>query len=269
MTYKIKISLPAMSKYNNAEFSNVANRIYNSLSAIQGDENFPITEAKMLELKVLCDTMAYALTYSRSMPETALVEAADKKLDKAIVYFHRAVRNECDAPNTAKAKAAQALYEKTRPYIGIQSLPYGQQVATTKAYLDMLKSETSNIEATGLTPAVEEITVALAELNIALDTRTMAESNTVVSKAAENRPAYCALIADIIALYYAHTLINPSESNEAFLKNLEQIITDQENAYRTRRAKAPATDVEDGQDNGQETPENVPQETPEQVEEGN
>ena len=42
-----------------------------------------------------------------------------------------------------------------------------------------------------------------------------------------------------------------------------------ENAYRTRRAKAPATDVEDGQDNGQETPENEPQETPEQVEEGN
>jgi hypothetical protein len=246
MTYKIKISLPAMSKYNNAEFSNVANRIYSSLSAIQGDENFPITEAKMLELKALCDTMAYALTYSRSMPETALVEAADKKLDKAIVYFHRAVRNECDAPNTAKAKAAQALYEKTRPYIGIQSLPYGQQVATTKAYLDTLKDEAANIETIGLTTAVDEMNTALAEFSIALDTRTFAESNTIVSKAAENRPAYCALLADILAHYYAHTLIQPTQSNQATLKNLEQIITDQENAYRLRRAKAPTpeTDVE-------------------------
>ena len=232
-----------MTKYNNAEFSNLVNRIHKLLTSLSNKEGFPIPEAKMQELKDVCDTMSYALSYSRAMPETAAVEEADKKLDKTIVYFHRAVRNECDAPNTTKAAAAQALYEKTRPFIGIQSLPLGQQVATTMSYLEMLKAEAAGIEAVGLTSTIEEMTLALEMLKNALDMRTTAEANTVVSKAAENRPAYCSLVADVVALFYAYTLLNPTEANEAQMKNLEQIITDQENAHRLRRTKAQTPEV--------------------------
>ena len=146
-------------------------------------------------------------------------------------------------PNTTKAAAAQALYEKTRPFIGIQSLPLGQQVATTMSYLEMLKAEAAGIEAVGLTSTIEEMTLALEMLKNALDMRTTAEANTVVSKAAENRPAYCSLVADVVALFYAYTLLNPTEANEAQMKNLEQIITDQENAHRLRRTKAQTPEV--------------------------
>ena len=239
-----------MTKYNNAEFSNLVNRIHTLLSALKGKEGFPIPEAKMQELKDVCDTMTYALSYSRTMPETVAVEEADKKLDKVIVYFHRAVRNECDSHNASKATAAQALYEKTRPFVGIQSLPLGQQVATTVSYLEMLKDEAASIEAVGLTSTIEEMTLALEMLKNALDMRTAAEANTVVSKAAENRPAYCSLVADVVALFYANTLINPTDANKAQMKNLEQIITDQENAHRLRRSKA-------------QSPENAPEDSTE------
>jgi hypothetical protein len=80
--------------------------------------------------------------------------------------------------------------------------------------------------------------------------RTAAEANTVVSKAAENRPAYCSLVADVVALFYANTLINPTDANKAQMKNLEQIITDQENAHRLRRSKA-------------QSPENAPEDSTE------
>lgn len=242
-----------MTKYNNAEFSNLVNRIHTLLSALKGKEGFPIPEAKMQELKDVCDTMTYALSYSRTMPETVAVEEADKKLDKVIVYFHRAVRNECDSHNASKATVAQALYEKTRPFVGIQSLPLGQQVATTVSYLEMLKDEAASIEAVGLTSTIEEMTLALEMLKNALDTRTAAEANTVVSKAAENRPAYCSLVADVVALFYANALINPTDANKAQMKNLEQIITDQENAHRLRRSKAQSPDA----------PEDTPDTSPE------
>jgi hypothetical protein len=90
---------------------------------------------------------------SRASVETAQIAETDKKADELIVYLMATFRTNLTSPIQAMRNAAETLYLKTKPYVGCQTLPQGQQIQKMCGLLSDLSTAnmSAHITTLGLT----------------------------------------------------------------------------------------------------------------------
>lgn len=164
----LKINPIRLGKFNNAEYTNFMNRTLNQAVAV-GIEKIGASEALIDNITANVNKMTDIVAQSRASVETAQIAEVDKKADELIVYLMATFRTNRTSPIQAMRTAAETLYLKTKPYVGCQKLPQGQQIQKMRGLLsDITTSEMSaHITTLGLSAVVEElgtITVQYATL---------------------------------------------------------------------------------------------------------
>ena len=103
--------------------------------------------------------MTDIVAQSRASVETAQIAETDKKADELIVYLMATFRTNLTSPIQAMRNAAETLYLKTKPYVGCQTLPQGQQIQKMRGLLSDLSTAdmSAHITTLGLTAVVEEL----------------------------------------------------------------------------------------------------------------
>lgn len=262
--YKLKVNVPYFGKYNIAEFTNLVTRLASTFAA--AGENYAAHAAKLAQWK---EQLQSSLAYSRAMPETAALAAADKALDKAVVYLIRTVKSEQDSPTSATAEAAKTLYGKIKMFTGAQNSAYGQQSALVDSLLKTLNENTTLVTKLNLVSAVEALTTSNAEFAIARDTKSAAELNTIVESVSNQRPQMNVDVEEAVTKMFADSISVKDFADAGVLSMVQQIIGEAEASYKARKAKAPATEdkpseeTPDEDEPTEETPsEDVPTDEP-------
>lgn len=107
-------------------------------------------------------TLGYANT---ATPET--INASDTLIDGITANINKIT------PIVAQRTAAEALYLKTKPYVGCQTLPQGKQIQKMRGLIsDISTTEmAAHITTLGLTAVVEELATVTAQYAALIDQR--------------------------------------------------------------------------------------------------
>ena len=169
----LKIDTIGLSKLNNAEYTNFMNRTLNYAVAA-GTEAIGASEALIDGITANVNKMTDIVAQSRASVETAQIAEVDKKADSLIVYLMAAFRTNRTSPIQAMRTAAETLYMKTKPYVGCQTLPQGQQIQKMRGLLSDISSTemSAHITTLGLTAVVEELNTVTAQYSNLIDQRT-------------------------------------------------------------------------------------------------
>lgn len=245
-----KINVPRFGKFNNAEYTYVLESILSLTNAI-GRETLGASEA---QVKAVADGVAHMtqlVAQSRAFVETAEIEAIDRQADALIVYLLQSFRTERKSPIAARASAAQALYLKTKPYIGCQTLPYAQQIQTMRGLLSDLSQTdmATHITTLGLSAVVDELTATTAMYDIKMQSRSVAQLQNYIAPAKEIRPALDEAVDDLLTIAFVTSVATPSDDTARYVDHVNKIFDDANIAYNRRIAtpgtSAPSTEGED------------------------
>ena len=130
----LKINPIRLGKFNNAEYTNFMNRTLNQAVAV-GIEKIGASEALIDNITANVNKMTEIVAQSRASVETAQIAETDKKADELIIYLMATFRTNLTSPIQAMRNAAETLYLKTKPYVGCQMLPQGQQIQKMRGLL--------------------------------------------------------------------------------------------------------------------------------------
>ena len=85
-----------------------------------GIEKIGASDALIDGITANVNKMTDIVAQSRASVETAQIAEVDKKADELIVYLMATFRTNRTSPIQAMRTAAEALYLKTKPYVGCQ-----------------------------------------------------------------------------------------------------------------------------------------------------
>lgn len=177
---------------------------------------------------------------SKASKETQTLELLDKQRDELVVYLLTAFKNERKSPLKTRKEAASQLYITTKPYVGIQNLPYRQETQLIEGLLaDIEKPEnTPHITALGLTDAV----ASLKETNTQYKKLTADRTGSLTALPTENtkdlRKQTDAQYHEMAIRAFAHSVALPSAEAIAFVASLNQLIKATATANKQRMAQA-------------------------------
>ena len=113
----LKIDTIGLTKLNNAEYTNFMNHTLNQAVAV-GIEKIGASDALIDGITANVNKMTDIVAQSRASVETAQIAEVDKKADELIIYLMATFRTNRTSPIQAMRTAAEALYLKTKPYVG-------------------------------------------------------------------------------------------------------------------------------------------------------
>ena len=121
--------------------------------------------------------MTDIVAQSRASVETAQIAETDKKADELIVYLMATFRTNLTSPIQTMRNAAETLYLKTKPYVGCQTLPQGQQIQKMRGLLSDLSiaDMPAHITTLGLTAVVEELNTITSQYSALIEQRTASQ----------------------------------------------------------------------------------------------
>lgn len=228
-----------LSKLNNAEYTYFAGQIAGRIAA-DGVEALHIQEGPFTAYEAGYEKMIDIVAQSRISEETAEIAAIDAEEDTLIVYLNAAFRNAKSSPLAAKKTAGTALYNATKPYIGIQGLPQRQQVQKVAGLLnDLGKADlAAHIATLGLTEEVEQLASLNARYRALLESR----ANTQVVNTLEDsklvRAEMDAQYNVMVATVFAFSVAAPSDVLSNFIVFVNKLIDDTNTAYNQRMAQS-------------------------------
>lgn len=231
----VRIKRIALSRLNNAEFITFCRRIWDAVDIVPGIIPTEVDTAFGNDLKLMIDIEQQ----SRTSDLTAELLVADKRCDEALRYVFNLLAAGRTSPVEADRKAYQTLYNLTKPYRGIQRLPYPQQYAQTRGLLtDLFKDQNAAVGLKiGLMPAVSEIQSANDQL-YALFTERAAEQAAShlgpMLPVRERQTARYEVIADTL---FAESVARPTEKTAAAIDTFNKIIDEVRHAYNQRIAQ--------------------------------
>lgn len=188
------------------------------------------------DLAALTDVVNESRT-SHETEEAALHEA---NRDKLVIYITNRITRSGTLPLEAERDAGKYLYKVIKPYIGIAYKPVAQETAAIEGLLlDLRKEENAPYVATlGLEAYMDELEKenrAYADLTLA---RTQNRAANKKESGGEIRKRLDQQYADLVLLAQSYNVVQPTERSNAFIDNLNQLITETTAAYN-QRGKAP------------------------------
>ena len=233
-----KINDLNVAKLNNAEYTFFMQRVADLVTTATA-EKLGLTTVLTDAFRANIDRLTDIVAQSRVSDETAQIAEVDKQADDLIVYLMAAFRTGKSSPITAQRTAATALYNATRPYIGCQKLPQGQQIQAMRGLLvDLAKPDlAAHVKTLTLEPVVArlaEVTSAYAAL---IDARAASQSANHLDAAKTVRTETDPQYDEIATRAFATSVVTPAADTAAFVTALNKLIADTDAAYNQRIAQ--------------------------------
>lgn len=193
---------------------------------------------------------------SRVSNETAKLATLEKERDEAVVYFNAEVSNQRKSPIPAIKEAANALYNETHVYVGIQTLPDQQETQKINGLLaDLDKPENkAHVAALHQTEVIEALRTANKQFEVLTASRTTAKAANKTDNAKTVRTRLEPLFDDMMTISFVYSVAFPSEEATAFITNMNALIDEVKSLYNLRRgiavaakSKKPADDERPGE----------------------
>lgn len=229
----------SLSRLNNAEYTYFAGQIVNRILADTA-EALHVPTATLAAYRVNHEKMVEIVAQSRISEETAEIAEVDSEEDAIIVYINATIRNAKSSPLSDKKVAGTALYNATKPYIGIQRLPQRQQVQKVSGLLsDLAKEEVaSHLETLGLIEEVERLDTLNARYLSLLTSRADSQIANAVEASKPIRTEMDAQYDEMITTIWAFSIASPSDALTNFIVFLNKLIDDTNTAYNQRMAQS-------------------------------
>jgi len=235
----LKIDTIGLSKLNNAEYTNFMNRTLNYAVAA-GTEAIGASEALIDGITANVNKMTDIVAQSRDSVETAQIAEVDKKADSLIVYLMAAFRTNRTSPIQAMRTAAETLYLKTKPYVGCQTLPQGQQIQKMRGLLSDISSTemSAHITTLGLTAVVEELNTVTAQYSNLIDQRTASQLANKLDAGKTVRLELDEQYDDLVTIAFVTSVATPSQAATDFVVYMNKLIAETNTAYNQRMAQS-------------------------------
>ena len=234
----LKINPIRLGKFNNAEYTNFMNRTLNQAVAV-GIEKIGASEALIDNITANVNKMTDIVAQSRASVETAQIAEVDKKADELIVYLMATFRTNRTSPIQAMRNAAETLYLKTKPYVGCQTLPQGQQIQKMRGLLSDLSTAdmSAHITTLGLTAVVEELNTITAQYSTLIEQRTASQLANKLDAGKTVRLELDEQYDDLMTIAFVTSVATPSKEATDFVVYMNKLIADTETAYNQRIAQ--------------------------------
>ena len=234
----LKINPIRLGKFNNAEYTNFMNRTLNQAVAV-GIEKIGASEALIDNITANVNKMTEIVAQSRASVETAQIAETDKKADELIVYLMATFRTNLTSPIQAMRNAAETLYLKTKPYVGCQTLPQGQQIQKMRGLLSDLSiaDMSAHITTLGLTAVVEELNTITAQYSTLIEQRTASQLANKLDAGKTVRLELDEQYDDLMTIAFVTSVATPSKEATDFVVYMNKLIADTETAYNQRIAQ--------------------------------
>ena len=234
----LKNSPIRLGKFNNAEYTNFMNRTLNQAVAV-GIEKIGASEALIDNITANVNKMTEIVAQSRASVETAQIAETDKKADELIVYLMATFRTNLTSPIQAMRNAAETLYLKTKPYVGCQTLPQGQQIQKMRGLLSDLSTAdmSAHITTLGLTAVVEELNTITAQYSTLIEQRTASQLANKLDAGKTVRLELDEQYDDLMTIAFVTSVATPSKEATDFVVYMNKLIADTETAYNQRIAQ--------------------------------
>ena len=244
----LKIDPIRLGKFNNAEYTNFMNRTLSQAVAV-GIEKIGASEALIDNSTANVNKMTDIVAQSRASVETAQIAETDKKADELIVYLMATFRTNLTSPIQTMRNAAETLYLKTKPYVGCQTLPQGQQIQKMRGLLsDIITSEMSaHITTLGLSAVVEELGTITVQYATLIEQRSASQLANKLDAGKTVRLELDEQYDDLVTIAFVTSIATPSKDATDFVVYMNKLIADTETAYNQRvaqRGKKEETEVE-------------------------
>ena len=158
-------------------------------------------------------------------------------------------RTNLTSPIQAIRNAAEILYLKTKPYVGCQTLPQGQQIQKMRGLLsDITTSEMSaHITTLGLSAVVEELGTITVQYATLIEQRSASQLANKLDAGKTVRLELDEQYDDLVTIAFVTSVATPSKEATDFVVYMNKLIADTETAYNQRvaqRGKKEETEVE-------------------------
>ena len=229
-------------RLNNAEYTYFAGQVMNRILADTAEALHVPTDT-LTSYRAGYDKMVELVAQSRISEETAEIAEVDAEEDSIIVYINAAIRTAKSSPISEKKAAGTALYNATKPYIGVQRLPQRQQVQKVNGLLhDLAKEElAAHIATLGLTEEVDRLDFLNARYLDLLTSRADSQVANAVEASKPVRAEMDAQYDEMITTAWAFSIAVPSETLTNFIIFLNKLIDDTNTAYNQRMAQSGKT----------------------------
>ena len=234
----LKINPIRLGKFNNAEYTNFMKRTLSQAVAV-GIEKIGASEALIDNITANVNKMTDIVAQSRASVETAQIAEVDKKADELIVYLMATFRTNRTSPIQAMRTAAETLYLKTKPYVGCQTLPQGQQIQKMRGLLsDITTSEMSaHITTLGLSAVVEELGTITVQYATLIEQRSASQLANKLDAGKTVRLELDEQYDDLVTIAFVTSVATPSKEATDFVVYMNKLIADTETAYNQRVAQ--------------------------------
>lgn len=184
--------------------------------------------------------MTDIVAQSRASVETAQIAEVDKKADELIVYLMATFRTNRTSPIQAMRTAAEALYLKTKPYVGCQTLPQGQQIQKMCGLLsDLTGTEMSaHIQTLGLSAVVEELNTVTVQYSNLIERRSISQLANKVDASKTVRMELDVQYDDLVTIAFVTSVATSSKEATDFVVYMNKLIADTNAAYNQRIAQS-------------------------------
>ena len=231
-----------ISMLNNSEYQNFLSRFLELVPEEKnGSSPVNIPSTSVTEMKKLLAKLMDLNRKTRAMETTDERRETDRSRNTVAAYIKNRVLKSSSLLLDAERAAGKTLRGTIAPYKGVGRLPVNQKTAVLKGLLmDLRKEEYAEAVATlGLTSYLDE----LERLNNRFESLVAQESSVRSALSLEEvsrtlRLRADALYADCIMLANATQVLAPTETSEAFIRDVNSLIDEVRIAYNLRD-KAP------------------------------
>ena len=229
-------------KFNGPEYVNLMDRFLSQTTAA-GAETLHLQEEDLARMRQLHTQLQNNVARTTALPETQKLQAIDIERSTLGQYIITTVRNALTLPIAAKAAAATALYTVLKPYVGFYNQPAPQKTATIDGMLIDLAQDgmQDHLAALSLSDYVETLTLKNAQYKVILEQRTQARTANKVVDSTTIRQEMDTIYKYITTVAFAHNVVTPSESIEAYILTVNAILAEANISYNQRMAKATDT----------------------------
>ena len=234
----LKIDPIRLGKFNNAEYTNFMSRTLNQALAT-GVEKIGASETLIEGFTANVNKMTDIVAQSRASVETAQIAETDKKADELIVYLMATFRTNLTSPIQAMRTAAETLYLKTKPYVGCQTLPQGQQIQKMRGLLSDISTAEMSVHITtlGLTAVVEELNTITTQYSALIEQRTASQLANKLDAGKTVRLELDEQYDDLVTIAFVTSVATPSREATDFVVYMNKLIADTDTAYNQRIAQ--------------------------------
>ena len=238
---------------NNAEYITFMNHVLNlargeeteeeetpevvSLSAGEGVPELGLSEELLSGIEADMLNLSDTVDESQTSDETEEMELHEKNRNSLTTYILTRVTQAGTLPLETERQAGKSLYKKLKPYVGVTRLPVSQKTAKIRGLLlDLRKTENApNVTTLGLDLYVNELEKENDEYNRLAQNRSKARAANKKESGATIRERVDKMYENLALLAQSYNIVKPTDRSTAFVKELNQLITETVAAYKQRK----------------------------------